>query len=229
MATERELTKKFTLEVIIFRTKPHSLPYYKYVAPLFDDQFGDKRIKQEDLVDEGIIVDQSDFKKYPSDVVTRLRNFITAHVKSVVQSDGDDCEDKMKKVELKTICKSGHFSILKSAKHFNTANTAYHAAESKKPEEIIDTNCFIVYMDITKLYPDCTEPIDGLDWSKIYLTLQPKPALAASTTGTPASTDIDRLVAAMDQQYKDAHDLKEETLIAYDSTTGKGVPDEWIA
>ena len=36
-----------------------------------------------------------------SDVVTCLRNFITNHVKSVVQSDGDDCEDKMNKVELK--------------------------------------------------------------------------------------------------------------------------------
>ena len=110
------------MEAIIFCTKLHLLPYYKYVAPLFDDQFGDKQIKQEDLVDEGIIVDQSDFKKIPSDIVTRLWNFITAHVKSVVQYDVDDGEDKMNKVELKTIRKSGHFAILKSAKHFNTAN-----------------------------------------------------------------------------------------------------------
>ena len=72
MATELDLTKKFALEAIIFCTKPHLLPYYNYVAPLFDSQFGSKRIKQEDLVNEGIIVDNSDFKKYPSDVVPRL-------------------------------------------------------------------------------------------------------------------------------------------------------------
>ena len=125
MATERDLTKKFSLEAIIFRFKPHPLPYYNYVAPLFDNQFGNKRIKQEDLVDEGIIIDQSDFKKYPSDVVTRLRNFITNHIKSVVQSDGDDCEDKMDKVDLYTICKHNHFSMLRlrAPKHFDAANT----------------------------------------------------------------------------------------------------------
>ena len=53
MATERDLNKKFSLEAIMFRFKPHPLPYYNYVAPLFDAQFGDKRIEQEDLVDEG--------------------------------------------------------------------------------------------------------------------------------------------------------------------------------
>ena len=124
----------------------------------------------------------------------------------MVQSDGDDCEDKMSKVELKTIRKNNQYVAFKSAKHFDSANTAYHQTDAKKPEEIIATNCFIIYLDITKLYPDRTEPIDGLDWSKIYLTLQPKPALAASTMCSSASTDIDRLVAAMDQQYKDAHD-----------------------
>ena len=72
MATELDLTQKFALEAIIFCTKPHALPYYNYVAPLFDSQFGDKRIKQEDLVNEGIIVNNSDFKKCPSDVVPRL-------------------------------------------------------------------------------------------------------------------------------------------------------------
>ena len=140
MATELELTKKFSLEAIVFRFKPHPLPYYKYLAPLFDSQFGDKRIEQEELVDEGIIVDGSDFKKYPSDVVTKLRNFITTHIKSVVQSDGDDCEDKMDKVELKTIRKNNHFALLKSPKHFDAANLAYHVTEAKKPEEILATN-----------------------------------------------------------------------------------------
>ena len=33
----------------------------------------------------------------------------------------------------------------------------------------------------------------------------------------------------MDQQYKDAHDLKEETLAPYDSTTKRGVPKECIS
>lgn len=86
-------------------------------------------------------------------------------------------------------------------------------------------------MDITKLYPDCTEPIDRLNWSKIYLTIQPKPvllALTATATSGTASTDVDCLVAAMDQQYKDAHNLKEETVLPYDSTSGKGVPTECI-
>ena len=72
MATERDLNKKFNLEAIMFCFKPHPLPYYKYVAPLFDAQFGDKRIEMEDLVDEGIIIDQSDYKIYPSDVCKRL-------------------------------------------------------------------------------------------------------------------------------------------------------------
>lgn len=96
-------------------------------------------------MNEGIIIDNSGIQKYPNDVVTRLRNFITTHVKSVVQSNGDDCEDQMNKIELKTICKSGYFAILKTVKHFNTANTAYHASEAKKPEEIIDTNKLFFY------------------------------------------------------------------------------------
>ena len=53
---------------------------------------GDKSIMKEDLVNEGIIFDNLDFKKYPSDVVTHLQNFITEHVKSIVNLDGDDCE-----------------------------------------------------------------------------------------------------------------------------------------
>ena len=145
-----------------------------------------------------------------------------------MQSDGDDCEDKMDKVELKTVRKNNHYVLLKSPKHFDAANLAYHVTEPKKPEEILATNCFIIYLDLTKLYPDRSEPIDGLNWSKIYLTLQPKPALPASTTGDSTSTNIDRLVAAIDQQYKDAHDLKEETLVEYDATTGKGIPGECI-
>ena len=61
--------------------------------------------------------------------------------------------DKMNKVELKlkTIQKSG-FAPLKTAKHFNTANLAYHTSEAKKLDKIIDTNFFfIIYMDITKI------------------------------------------------------------------------------
>ena len=52
--------------------------------------------------------------------------------------------------------------------------------------------------------------------------------VTASNTGGNTSNDIDCLVAAMDQQYKDAHDLKEETLVKYDPVTGKGVPEECI-
>ena len=76
----------------------------------------------------------------------------------------------MNKVEFKFIQKTG-FSTLKTAKHFNIANTAYYVVEAKKPEEIIDTNCFVIYMDITKLYLDCIEYIDDLDWLKIYLMI----------------------------------------------------------
>ena len=47
------------------------------------------------LLNQAIIIDNSEFKKYPSDdVVTYLHNFIIAHVKSVVTSDGDDCKQK---------------------------------------------------------------------------------------------------------------------------------------
>ena len=108
IASKLNLKKKFELDAIIFKTKNHSLPYYGYVAPLFDAQFGNKSIMREDLVDEGIIIDKSDFiKKVPDDVVQRLYNFIITHVKLVVDSDGDDCERKMNKVELMTICKTG--------------------------------------------------------------------------------------------------------------------------
>ena len=73
MASELTLKKKFDLDEIIFRTIKHLIPYYDYVAPLFDAQFGNKSILKEDLVKEGIIVENSGFKKYYSDVVDRLR------------------------------------------------------------------------------------------------------------------------------------------------------------
>ena len=83
-----------------------------------------------------------------------------------VSSNGDDCEQKMEKVILKTIRKSS-FSVLTNAKQFNTANTAYHADEDKHHGDINYTKCFIVYLDITKLYPPRTECIDALYWAKM--------------------------------------------------------------
>ena len=84
------------------------------------------------------------------------------------------------------------------------------------------------------MYPSRTKYIDALDWTKIHLTIQPEPALPttvsiSATNSGRTSNDIDRLVAAMDQQYKDAHDLKEETLVPYGSTTKRGVPKECIS
>ena len=228
-AAELTLKKKFELDEIIFRTIKHPLPYYDYVAPLFDSKFCTKSILAEDLVDEGIIVDQSSYKKYFDDVVNCRYNFIIAHVKSIVTSDGDDCERKMEKVVLKTICKTC-FSPLINAKQFNTANTAYHADEDRRHEDINDSNCFIVYLDINNLYQLRMEIIDAIDWTKIALTIQPDPVVPTTTNNSGStSNDITCLVAAMDQQYKDAHDLKEETLEKYDATTKRGVPEECIA
>ena len=76
-------------------------------------------------------------KNYYDDVVDRLCNFITAHVKSVVSSGGDDCQQKMDKVVLKTIHKTC-FLVITNAKQFNTANTTYHADEDKRHEDIND-------------------------------------------------------------------------------------------
>ena len=75
-----------------------------------------------------------------------------AHVKSVVNSDGDDCENKMKKVELMTIQKFGGHVPLQTAWDFNTANNAYHITENKRSSIVVDTIQFIIYLDITKVY-----------------------------------------------------------------------------
>ena len=71
------LRKKFTLDGITFCTCKHPLPYYNYVHLIFDAQFGNKLIDYDDLIDEGIIVDQSDYKQVNDDAVDCLRNFIT--------------------------------------------------------------------------------------------------------------------------------------------------------
>ena len=231
MANDMDLRTPFDLDAIIFRTIKHPLPYYAYVSSIFDSKFCNKSILKEDLVDEGIIVDQSGYKKVPNNVVDRLRNFFTTHVKSIVTSDGDDCQLKVDKIVFKTIRRTC-FSVLETAQHFNTANTAYHK-EDTRHEDIDDTESYIVYLDISHLYPIRTEFIDAVDWTKIHLTIRPDPNVNATTvnasnTGGNNSTDIDRLLAAMDQQYKDAHDLKEETLVKYDPVTGKGVPEECI-
>ena len=72
MASELTLKKKFDLDEIIFRTIKHPISYYDYVADVFDANFGNKSILKEDLVNEGIIVDNSGFKKYYDDVIDRL-------------------------------------------------------------------------------------------------------------------------------------------------------------
>ena len=167
------------------------------MAPLSNAQFvGNKSMLKGDLVNKGIIVDQSDYSKYYDDMLDHICNFITAHVKSVVSSNGDDCQLKMDKVVLKNICKTC-FLVLETAKHFNTANSAYHSAESKCHDDINDSECFIVYLDISKLYPSRTEYIDALDWTKIYLSIQPQPTVPAATTAPPGvtqQTDVDHLV-----------------------------------
>ena len=44
----------------------------------------------------------------------------------------------------KTICKTC-FSVLETAQHFNTANTAYHK-EDTRHEDIDDTESYIIYL-----------------------------------------------------------------------------------
>ena len=66
MTQELTLKKKFELDVIIFCTMNHLIPYYDYISLLFDAQFGNKSILKEDLVDEGIIIDNLEFKKFPT-------------------------------------------------------------------------------------------------------------------------------------------------------------------
>ena len=46
---------------------------------------------------------------------------------------------------------------------------------------------------------------------KIYLTIQSVPQTTNSGGSSSAQTDIDQLATAIKQQYKDAHDFKEET------------------
>ena len=138
----------------------------------------------------------------------------------------------MLKVGLMTIWKSGGYIPLLTAWDFNTTNNAYYIAENKRPSICVDTNQFIIYLDITKLYPIQTEYIDGLDFTKIHLTLQPKPPRVAplshvASTGL-VSANVACLAAAIEQQYKDDHDLKEETLVLYNVTTGSVTPQECI-
>ena len=200
--TEYDIRTPFSLDAIIFRTIPHPLPYYGYLNKIFDSRFCSKTIDKDDLVDEGIIVDQSGFKKVYDDVVVRIRDIFSTHVKTIVTSDGADCQSKLDKIVFYTIRKSG-YSILETTKQFNTANTAYHNQQTRH-EDIDDMESYIIYLDISTLYPIRTEYIDGVDWTKIHLTVKPDPTLNAATvnasnTGGCNSNDIDRLVAAMDQ------------------------------
>ena len=100
----------------------NTLPYYKYIAPNFNAQFGNKIIPLEDLVDEDIIFDQSGFKEVNNNVVDCFWNFIIDHIKDLCISNKDDCENKMKQVPLMTSWKSGVFIPLVTVKNFNTTN-----------------------------------------------------------------------------------------------------------
>lgn len=46
--------------------------------------------------------------------------------------------------------------------------------------------------------------------------------------GGATKSNIDQLADAMTQNYKDAHNNKEEILVPYDSNTNSGVPKEYI-
>ena len=86
-----------------------------------------------------------------------------------------------------------------------------------------------MYWDTSKLFPDCTEDINCLDWSKIYLSCQPELVLINNSGGSGSfQSDINRLVDAMTQNSKDAHNQKDEILISYDTSTKLSVPKECI-
>ena len=53
---------------------------------------------------------------------------------------------------------------------------------------------FFVYWDTSKLFPDCTEEIDCLDWTKIHLTCQPVPLQMVTTTGTSTGVELHNLI-----------------------------------
>ena len=56
-----------------------------------------------------------------------------------------------------------------TADHFDQAVTAYQGTQASRPVDVATSNYFFIYFDTAKLYPDCREEIDCLDWSKIFL------------------------------------------------------------
>lgn len=125
--------------------------------------------------------------------------------------------------------KNGGYWSMSTPEYFELALKAYQGTTTTRQADLASSDYFFLYWDTEKLFADCSDDINCLDRSKIYLSCQPDPALITNSGGGGASqSDIDRLADVMTQNYKDAHNQKDEVLILYNSTTKVGVPKQCI-
>lgn len=59
---------------------------------------------------------------------------------------------------------------MNSLARFESAVDSYQRTVATRSQEVASSNYFFVNFEISKLFPDQTEEVDRLDWSKIYLT-----------------------------------------------------------
>lgn len=76
--------------------------------------------------------------------------------------------------------------------NFELALDTYQGTTGTCPPDIASSNYFFAYWDTLKLYADCIDKIDCLDWSKIHLSIQPVAALTSNSGGVGTTqSDID--------------------------------------
>ena len=112
-----------------------------------------------------------------------------------------------------------------TAEHFDQAVSAYQGSLAIHPVDVATSNYFF-YIGIPLNYtPIETKRLIVLIGPKFTLNLN-QIQLNSGGGGGVKKSNIDQLADAMTQNYKDAHNNKEEILNPYDPNTNTGVPKE---
>ena len=132
----------------------------------------------------------------------------------------------MENVDLQLVCKNGGFFDLIDADSFNLALTKYI---EQPPEDIEDTNIFIIYLNPDNLYPIEDRRISCMRHEEFKLPPQIPVALTQGMFGQGfGNSDMNRFSAAITTGFENAQGLRNIDMQQYNPSTQQDTPLEVI-
>ena len=154
-AQQNRLASAFKFETISFRTVNHPNTEYSWMRGILDCKLRKIKIPVAEMEnDTGYFTDGTKKDEMHEDIIGKIETklskelFVSPRIKV---KDQQACDNFVQKVDLMYKVKSGALFPLEDRSSFNRAYNTY-AADSRAPEEVEETEEFIIFLDISQLH-----------------------------------------------------------------------------